>query len=486
MSAIITPANSGYGAAQNGLSLISARRRPFPLIGWAAALATIDIAGTALVAGASFRLCGPPYGDDIAQLRTAFIYFTFAWIVNSWAQDLYACKVLLAGARRHTLRGLTTCIPAFGTVLFAYITLDWIPIDSRAWLLTWALGSSLWIVGTRLLWTYWLRASLRRGSCLERALVVADSRVHARQLGDEIESQSRGEIAVVGAVGFPGMPDGVSIDWVEETIRGGAVDRVVITRIENAIAQSEALLARLMQVAVDVTVIPDIRELRASVRNADCIGGLPALGLAARPVTAVQAAMKRAEDLVLCCLLGLVVAPVAVIIAIAIRIDSPGPVLFGQMREGYHGRTFRIWKFRTMYHQGRGERDIVQTSRSDSRVTRVGRILRRLSLDEVPQLINVLNGEMSIVGPRPHALGMKCLGLSMTEVSANYAARHRLKPGITGLAQVNGCRGEVDSHEKLLKRVELDCYYIDNWSILFDVSILIRTIACFLFDSGAY
>jgi polysaccharide biosynthesis protein PslA len=178
--------------------------------------------------------------------------------------------------------------------------------------------------------------------------------------------------------------------------------------------------------------------------------------------------------------------PVFAVIALAIKIDSPGPVLFGQLREGYHNKVFKIWKFRTMYHEARDERATQQTSRNDRRVTRVGRVLRRLSLDEFPQFINVIRGEMSVVGPRPHALGMTSVGLPMAQVLEEYAARHRLKPGITGWAQINGCRGEVDSHEKLRRRVSFDCYYIDHWSLSLDLWIILRTLALLLFDSDAY
>ena len=182
----------------------------------------------------------------------------------------------------------------------------------------------------------------------------------------------------------------------------------------------------------------------------------------------------------------LLATPVFVVIALAIKLDSSGPVLFGQLREGYHNRVFKIWKFRTMYHEARDERAVQQTSRHDRRVTRVGWLLRRLSLDELPQFINVIRGEMSVVGPRPHALGMTSVGLPLTQVLEEYAARHRLKPGITGWAQVNGCRGEVDSHEKLRRRVSLDCYYIDHWSLSLDLWIILRTFALLLFDLDAY
>jgi exopolysaccharide biosynthesis polyprenyl glycosylphosphotransferase len=317
-------------------------------------------------------------------------------------------------------------------------------------------------------------------------LVLAGSSRYARHLSDYIERESRGHIAVVSAVAIPGTPGGVPIDWVDEAVREGKVDRIIIGKFEGAIGQSRALLSRLMRVAVDVTLIPDLAELHAPVLNVDRIGMLPAIDLASRPLTAIQVAVKRAQDLFLSCLVMLLATPAFVVIALAIKLDSSGPVLFGQLREGYHNRVFKIWKFRTMYHQARDERAVQQTSRHDRRVTRVGWFLRRLSLDELPQLINVIRGEMSVVGPRPHALGMTSVGLPMTQVLEEYAARHRLKPGITGWAQINGCRGEIDSQEKLRRRVSLDCYYIDHWSLSLDLWIILRTLALLLFDSDAY
>jgi exopolysaccharide biosynthesis polyprenyl glycosylphosphotransferase len=305
-------------------------------------------------------------------------------------------------------------------------------------------------------------------------------------LSDDIERESRGQIAVVSVMGIPGTPGGVPIDRLDEVVRTGMVDRVIIANFEGAIEQSRALLARLMRVAVDVTLIPDLAELQAPVLSVDRIGMLAAIDLASRPLTAIEVALKRAEDLLLSCLIMLLTAPFFAVIALAIKLDSSGPVLFGQLREGYHNKVFKVWKFRTMYHEARDESAVQQTSRNDRRVTRVGRILRHFSLDELPQLLNVLRGEMSVVGPRPHALGMTSVGLPMTQVLEGYAARLRLKPGITGWAQVNNCRGEVDSHEKLRRRVSLDCYYIDHWSLSLDLWIIVRTVALLVFDSDAY
>jgi len=147
---------------------------------------------------------------------------------------------------------------------------------------------------------------------------------------------------------------------------------------------------------------------------------------------------------------------------------------------------FRVWKFRTMYHDGAGGGPLLQTRRNDKRVTRVGRLLRRTSLDELPQLFNVIRGEMSIVGPRPHAQTMTTAGQPLHALLQSYSSRHRIKPGITGWAQVNGCRGEVHTEAKLRERVALDCHYIENWSVALDAWIILRTVGLVLFDRGAY
>jgi Undecaprenyl-phosphate glucose phosphotransferase len=453
---------------------------------WIAVLMSADIIGIALVAILVFRLYASPLDYDHGQLWAGLGSVLIGWIVASWRQNLYSRKTLLSGAKLHSLNALVACALTFGIVLLLGFALKFIGGVSRVWLLTWAMGSFVWVGSLRSLWAYCLCRSLRRGMCLERALVLAGSSRYARHLSDYIERESRGHIAVVSAVAIPGTPDGVPIDWVDEAVREGKVDRIIIAKFEGAVEQSRALLARLMRVAVDVTLIPDLAELQATVQNVDRIGMLPAIDLASRPLTAIQVTVKRAQDLFLSCLFMLLATPVFVVIALAIKLDSSGPVLFGQLREGYHNRVFKIWKFRTMYHEARDERAVQQTSRHDRRVTRVGWLLRRLSLDELPQFINVIKGEMSVVGPRPHALGMTSVGLPMTQVLEEYAARHRLKPGITGWAQINGCRGEVDSHEKLRRRVSLDCYYIDHWSLSLDLWIILRTLALLLFDWDAY
>jgi Undecaprenyl-phosphate glucose phosphotransferase len=327
---------------------------------------------------------------------------------------------------------------------------------------------------------------LSLGYCVERALVLADTLPAARRLAGMIDAESTGGLGIAGCAALPALGDVPALDWIEAHARSGAVDRVVLCADPAAMPRVNAVLTRLARLTIDVSILPDLGGLTAPVLKVDRIGTLPAVELDFRPLTRWQMMLKRAEDLVLAGLVTVFILPVLAVIAIAIKLDSPGPVLFRQPRAGFHDRVFNLWKFRTMHAHARDERAVHQTERNDPRVTRVGRILRRTSLDELPQLFNVLAGSMSIVGPRPHALGMTADGAALHDVIEDYSARHRLKPGITGWAQVNGCRGEIRTHEKLRRRVALDCYYIENWSLRLDLWIMARTAAKILNDSDAY
>jgi exopolysaccharide biosynthesis polyprenyl glycosylphosphotransferase len=200
----------------------------------------------------------------------------------------------------------------------------------------------------------------------------------------------------------------------------------------------------------------------------------------------MDAILKAIEDRILTVLILLFIWPVMLACAIAVRLDSPGPIFFRQPREGLNNRPFRVWKFRSMTHERCETDSIQQATRDDQRITRVGAILRRTSLDELPQLFNVLSGDMSLVGPRPHAPSTRAGGRLFADVVQTYAARHKVKPGITGWAQVNGWRGETDTEDKLVKRIEYDLFYIENWSIGFDLYILVRTVFAVLVPRNAF
>jgi polysaccharide biosynthesis protein PslA len=204
------------------------------------------------------------------------------------------------------------------------------------------------------------------------------------------------------------------------------------------------------------------------------------------PVSDWRHAAKRAADIVTAILLIVLCSPAMLFVALAIRLEGPGPILFRQRRIGFANTTFDMWKFRTMHHHAAEQGRLKQTTRHDPRVTRIGVFLRHSSFDELPQLFNVLRGDMSIVGPRPHAPGSCAGGKPFEQVTPSYAARHRVRPGMTGLAQVRGWRGETDCEEKLLRRVAADLEYIENWSLWLDFTILVRTAVSVLAMRNAY
>jgi lipopolysaccharide/colanic/teichoic acid biosynthesis glycosyltransferase len=207
----------------------------------------------------------------------------------------------------------------------------------------------------------------------------------------------------------------------------------------------------------------------------------------AMPLPALGSRMlKRVEDIVIALTVLTVLAPLMLLIALAIRLTSTGPVLFTQERTGLNGKPFRMLKFRTMRHNAHREATCRQATRNDPRVTWFGALLRRSSFDELPQLLNVLAGTMSVVGPRPHAPGTCAAGRPFETITHHYAARHRVKPGMTGLAQVRGWRGETDTEEKLLRRIDSDLEYIATWSVRGDLRIVCRTVVAVLCMRNAW
>ncbi len=279
-----------------------------------------------------------------------------------------------------------------------------------------------------------------------------------------------------------------AVERVEDLLRRageGGIDRIVLVFPWHDMAAVQALVAPLRALSVEVDLVPPEVDARLLDRPARRIAGLPALNLIARPLSERQVIAKRLTDLAVAGLALLVLAPLLAVIALAVRLDSPGPVLFRQPRRGFNNGVFTVFKIRTMRHDLRDPEGGRLTARGDPRVTRVGRVLRRSSLDELPQLFNVLRGEMSVVGPRPHALSAKAGDTPYAEAVQTYARRYRVRPGITGWAQVNGWRGGTGTLEDIENRVACDLYYIENWSIWLDLRIIAMTL-CNLTGKQAY
>lgn len=268
--------------------------------------------------------------------------------------------------------------------------------------------------------------------------------------------------------------------------RRGEVDQVLISVPNLPPKRLHEIVDGMSGVSVDVSLIPfEAIELAPDYR-VHLLGSLPVLNLWQRPFRDINQFVKRGEDLTIATLGLIFLSPIMALAALAIRLTSPGPVLFVQPRIGFNNEVIQVRKFRTMYIDETDVFGAATTTRHDPRVTPVGRILRRLSIDELPQLLNVLSGDMSVVGPRPHALQMKVGDRYYQEAVRGYAGRHRVRPGLTGLAQVRGLRGEIRTVERAKRRVELDKEYIERWSLGLDMYILLATVRAVLIDSDAY
>jgi len=264
--------------------------------------------------------------------------------------------------------------------------------------------------------------------------------------------------------------------------RRGNIDIVYITFPMRAEDRIRDLLAKLGDTTASVYIVPDFFVFELLHARWTNVNGLPAVSVFENPLYGVDGLAKRTADLVFGTLILATVAVPMLLIGAAIKLTSQGPVFFRQRRYGLDGREIRVWKFRTMTCCDNGE-SVRQATRDDDRVTRIGRILRRTSLDELPQLFNVIEGSMSLVGPRPHATAHNEQYRSLID---GYMLRHKVKPGITGLAQVNGYRGETETLDKMERRVACDHQYIREWSLWMDVKILFKTFRVVLKQGNAY
>ena len=258
--------------------------------------------------------------------------------------------------------------------------------------------------------------------------------------------------------------------------RDEKIDVIVVALPLSAVERIKTIMEQLSSTVADIVLTTDLAGLQYSRSQFASLGRNPVVLVRETPLKDWRALGKAAFDYCVGTLALIMLSPVLLATAIAIRLDSPGPVLFRQPRLGFNNQSFLCYKFRSMHHRMTDLLADKQTTRGDPRITRVGRIIRKLSIDELPQLFNVLNGTMSLVGPRPHAPNTKAADRLFTDVVQQYALRHRVKPGITGWAQVNGWRGETSTVEQIEQRVACDLFYIENWSVSFDLKILVMTV----------
>ncbi len=363
---------------------------------------------------------------------------------------------------------------------------------SRLWAVTWAGLAAVWLVGTRVILRSALGKMRAAGMNLKRALLVGDSPMLAR-LARALRDHPRAGFVIAGYVAPERYetPEMAELAHLGHPSRLAAltsgpyrhVDEVWIAFTLEGRSQLTSTLEQLNQCTASIRIVPDLLSVELSNAVPSEVAGVSMLDLNRTPITGLNRVVKDVEDRLLAALALILTAPLMLVAAVGIKLSSSGPVFFRQRRHGLRGEAFQILKFRTMHQHREEDGQITQARRDDDRVFPFGRFLRRSSLDELPQLLNVLSGQMSLVGPRPHAEAHNRYYQTIIE---RYMWRHAVKPGITGWAQVHGLRGETESVEKMEQRLEYDLYYIQNWSIWLDLEILLLTLFRGIIDPNAY
>jgi Undecaprenyl-phosphate glucose phosphotransferase len=367
---------------------------------------------------------------------------------------------------------------------------------SRVWL------GSFYVIGLAVLLLFRrglflaVRRWTRQGRLTRRTAVVGGGDA-GETLVAAIHDQVDSDIRIVGLFDdrgderSPQAPAGTrklgTVDDLVEFARRTRVDLVIFSLPIAAEGRILQMLKKLWVLPVDIRLSAHSNKLRFRPRSYSYLGKVPVFDVFDRPITDWDAVMKWLFDKIVGGTALICAAPFMLFIALAIKLDSRGPVFFKQKRHGFNNENIDVYKFRSLYTHMTDHSAQKSVTKDDPRTTRVGRFIRKTSLDELPQLINVVfKGNLSLVGPRPHAVHQKIEDRQFDEAVDGYFARHRVKPGITGWAQVNGWRGELTSPEKIKQRVEHDLYYIENWSVLFDAKILLKTPFALLKSENAY
>ncbi len=424
-----------------------------------------------------------------AQAMTgAFILVTFA--ICSRFSKLHDPLTLRAADGGLGVVKATLCfaIPLFAALLIAVPFAGSSDLGHRLvvwleWFIAFAVAAA---VSSRIVFKIGV-AMIGKRIFLPQRIAIVGSGEASRRLIKWVEATAPGLVEVIGVFDDRGQ-DRLSDSGEAGRLRGNTADliklyqsaqfdKVLIALPHSAEDRLLQLLRRLRQLPVDIVLAPDLMGFHSLHQRHSDLAGLKLYSLAHRPIREPQRLLKGLIDRSLAALGLLALSPLLIAVSIAIKLDSRGPILFRQHRQGLGDALFDVFKFRTMHVELGDSAGRQQTRRNDPRITKVGAWLRRSSIDELPQLLNVLRGEMSVVGPRPHAPHMLVDGKRLFDLVDEYSFRHRVKPGITGLAQVSGSRGAIDTPEQLRARVQYDLYYIDHWSLWLDFKIIFRTAA---------
>ena len=365
---------------------------------------------------------------------------------------------------------------------------------SRGWALVWIITTTILLLTGRC-FLHAVVTSRAGGSYFARKVAIIGAGKEGERLIARLRDEQDKSVLICGVFDdrkarLPGSVCGLRVlgttDDFLRFARSAPIDEVVIALPVGAEQRLKSLCDKMKELAIDVRLSLEPLAESLNVRSMGRLGSVPVLEVVDRPVKNWGAVAKWIQDKLISSLLLVFLGPLMALIALLIKLDSPGSVFFVQKRFGFNNEVIWVLKFRTMHVDCSDPSGALRTLQNDPRVTRVGRVLRALSIDELPQLINVLRGDMSLVGPRPHPVAMKAGGRLYGEAVEQYLHRHRVKPGITGWAQVNGLRGEIDTLEKAHARVIHDLFYIEHWSVWLDLKILLRTIGILASRDNAY
>ena len=467
---------SGLGAASDRPLLAGGRRWRLPIAyGSIASVALgLDLAlilGSAIFAETVYHKIPDEFEGEFSHTLAAAIFIAILFVAAMRVQKLYSPTRLMVwdDQARAVLGAWCGAFLILASGVFSWgVSRD---LSRGDVILFWA-GGVVVLLAHRAVWRFALPRALESGTLRGRTIVsVACEQAVPPEFTENLTRHGYHAVAHFHiADGEAGAGD--VIENIISLCRTSDVQEVMLFVDPEHMSNVRWIARRLRVLPLPVTLVPFGTLALLFQRTRYDIGDTVAIELQRAALSPIEQVSKRAIDIVLSFVALIVLSPILLAAAIAIRLDFPGPALFRQTRHGFNGRPFRIYKFRTMTVMENG--DVVQQAqKSDKRVTRVGRWLRQFSIDELPQLLNVCLGDMSLVGPRPHASAHE---RHFTSVIEKYAFRHHMKSGITGWAQVHGARGETDTIEKMQRRVELDIWYINNWSIWLDFSVMLRTV----------
>ena len=420
---------------------------------------------------------------------SAAAIFAFQWVE---IYDVAAMRTHVYQLSRLSAAWVTVFLIALAITFFAKLD----GMYSRVWAATWY-GSGLFMLfAGRLALAALVRHWTREGRLVRRTVIVGGGS-SGEALVTALRAQADSDLQICGMFDdraddrsppkIAGVPKLGTVDDLVEFARRTRIDLLLVSLPITAEERVLQMVRKLWVLPVDLRLAAHMSRLRFRPRAYSYIGNVPVFDVFDRPIADWDVVIKWLFDRIIGSLMLIAALPLMALVALAIKLDSRGPVFFKQKRYGFNNELIEVFKFRSMRTEDTDANALKLVSKNDPRVTRVGRFIRKTSLDELPQLINVaLKGNLSLVGPRPHAVHAKAANWLYDQVVDGYFARHSVKPGITGWAQVNGWRGETNTSEKIQRRVEHDLYYIENWSVLFDLYILAMTPYALMKTESAY